>query len=336
MVTRRALLVLPVAAGLAGCRPPEPETGTSAGNGPSAPASPFKVALLTQGALSDNGWNSLAGKALEQIASELGAETAHAAATTAQAEEQLRGFARDGFRLIYAHGNEFKDAARTVAAEHPDCVLVVSSGDVEGPNLASLAFKLGEAAYLAGMVAAGLSKTGRGGQIGGQSFPPVKEAFELFEQGARTVRPEFRAPITYVGNWSDANAAKELALGMIRDGADVLFQNCDAAGEGVFAAAEETTDRRVLVIGSNANQNDLKPRVIAASAVIDVPRAFVSIARQVKEGSFRGGIIREDLASGNVYLAVNPAFENEIPAEVRAKVRTAEEEIKSGKLRLGS
>ncbi|MBM3459707.1 MAG: BMP family ABC transporter substrate-binding protein, partial [Armatimonadetes bacterium] len=231
-------------------------------------------------------------------------------------------------------GSEFGDAARRVAAEYGDTIFVVSSGEVEGANVASLKFDLGEAAYLAGMAAAALSKTGKAGQIGGQDFPPVKQAFELFTRGGRAINPNFTAPITYLGNWSDANAAKEQALGFIRAGADVLFQNADAAGEGVFLAAEENKAKGVLVIGSNANQNSLKPDVIAASAVLDVAKTFMSVARDVQGGKFKGGFYQENLASGNVYLALNSAFEARIPAEVRKKMQEAEAAIRSGSLKL--
>ncbi|HTE21361.1 MAG TPA: BMP family protein [Armatimonadota bacterium] len=333
MLTRRSLLTAPLALALAGCgRPPSP-SGTSPTPGGSA-AGPFKVGLITTGGLTDGGWNALAGQALERMKTELGADVSHQAAGAAVAEETLRSFGRDGYRLVFAHGTEFKDAARLAAEEHAETVFVVSSGDVKAANLASLRFDLGEASYLAGMAAAALSKTGKAGQIGGQPFPPVEQAFALFTRGGKAIREDFTAPITYVGNWEDANAAKEKALAMIRGGADVIFQNADAAGEGVFVAAEGAKERRVLVIGSNANQNALKPEIIAASAVLDVPKTFLSVARDVKAGTFTGDVFRQDLKSGNVYLAVNPAFESQIPPDVRRKMEQAEADIKAGRLKL--
>jgi basic membrane protein A and related proteins len=342
MLTRRTLLLLPLAGALPACSPSAQTTGsgaatgsgTSTGSGGAAPAGGLKVALLTNGSLTDSGWNALAGKALDEMTKELGAVTSHQSSGAAQAEEALRGFARDGNRIVFAHGSEFGDAARRVAEEYPNTIFVVSSGEVEGPNVASLRFDLGEASYLAGMAAAALSKSGKAGQIGGQDFPPVVQAFELFGKGGRTVNPDFKTSTTYLGNWTDASRAKELALGMIRDGSDVLFQNADAAGEGVFQAAEENQDKGVIVIGSNANQNDLKPDYIAASAVLDVPKTFMSVARDVKDGGFRPRIYREDLKSGNVYLAINPAFRNKIPPDVLKKIEQAQEDIKNGKLQL--
>ncbi len=345
MIDRRALLLVPMAL-IAGCggsggdagggSAPPPGSADAPGGpaGATPAASDFKVGLLTPGSLSDSGWNSLAGAGLKQIETELKAQTSHQSATESEAEEALRGFARDKVKLIFAHGAEYGEAAKRVAEEFPDTIILVSSGEVEGKNLGSLRFDLGEAAYLAGILAGALSKSGKGGQIGGMSFAPVKQAFELFEKGAQTVNPKFSAPITYLGSWSDANAGKEKALAMIRGGADILFQNADAAGEGVFQAVEENKAKGVLAVGSNANQNELKPELIACSAVLDVAKTFLTVAREVQAGTFKGGIFLEDLKSGNVYLAINPTFEARIPAEIKAKIKSAEEDIKSGKLKL--
>lgn len=338
MLTRRTVIAAPLLLALGGCS----NTNTATTSAPDAPAAntpassgpPLKVGLVTAGSLADSGWNSLAGQGLDQMKSELGAETAHQAAAAAQMEEALRGFARDGFKLIFAHGSEFGDAALRIGKEYPDVFFVVSSGEAQADNVASLVFDFGEATYLAGMAAAGLSKTGKAGQIGGQDFPPVVQGFELFEKGGKAVNPKFETKITYLGNWSDANMAKERALGMINDGADVIFQNCDAAGAGIFQAAEEQKEKGILVIGSNANQNDLKPEIIPASAVIDVPKTFMTVARDVQEGRFKGGIYRENVKSGTVYLAISDRFKDKIPAEVLKKIADAEQAIKDGQLKL--
>lgn len=337
MLTRRHLLLLPLALAVPGCAPgaDTASTGNSPANSPSAGGTgehALKVGLLTNGSIADSGWNALANDGIELIKKELGAEGSLQSANEAGAEEALRGFARDEVRLVFAHGHEFGDAAKRVAEEYADTIFVVSSGEVEGANVASLQFDIGEAAYLAGMLAVGLSKTKKGGQIGGTSIPPLKQSFALFEKGGKQVEPTFTAAATYLGSWHDANAGKEKALAMIRAGADVLFQNADAAGMGVFQAAEEHPG--VLVIGSNANQNDLKPDLIPASAVLDVPKTFIDMAKQVKGGSFKGGIYQNDLKSGNVYLAINPRFEERIPAAVMARIRKAEADIKAGKLKL--
>src|SRR6185436_14410574 len=96
------------------------------------------------------------------------------------------------------------------------------------------------------------------------------------------------------------------ALAQISRGADVIFQNADAAGLGVLQAARET--RRALIVGSNSNQNGVAPDVTIGSVVIDRPHAFLTVAREVKERSFKPRVIRLGTASNVVSLVLNPAL----------------------------
>ena len=80
---------------------------------------------------------------------------------------------------------------------------------------------------------------------------------------------------------------------------------------GIAAA----TERGVYAFGANRDQNSVSPSVLA-SAVIDLPRAFVEAARRVKEGRFDGTPIRYGLASGVVSFVWNPALLGRVPAPV--------------------
>jgi basic membrane lipoprotein Med (substrate-binding protein (PBP1-ABC) superfamily) len=135
----------------------------------------------------------------------------------------------------------------------------------------------------------------------------------------------------FIGNWDDVSAGKEQALAQIGRGADVLFQNADAAGLGVFQAARERGN--VYVVGSNANQNNVAPAVTLGSVVIDLPRAFLRVAREVKQGTFKPEVVRLGLDTRVVTLVLNPAVEGRIPADVRAQLDSAERAIEAGTLK---
>jgi basic membrane protein A len=294
-------------------------------------AQPFKVALLSPGPVSDAGWNALAYEGLLAIRDQLGAtEVAQIQTKTpAEFEEGFRDFARRGFQLVFGHGFEFQDAAAAVAPDFPHTVFITTSGNTVRPNVAPLRFMLEEATYLEGMLAAGMSHTGKAGVVGGMEIPSVKSTIIAFAAGAKAVRPDFTVVTSYVGNWEDVGAAKEAALALVQQGADFLFHNADAAGLGVLQAAEE---KQVYAFGANKNQNDVAPDVVIASAVIDIPRGFVQIARQVKEGHFEAKIERMGMKDGVVALALNPRLEPRIPAEVKARIDQARAAIIAGTL----
>jgi basic membrane lipoprotein Med (substrate-binding protein (PBP1-ABC) superfamily) len=278
----------------------------------------FRVALLTPGPISDLSWNHAAFVGLQRIRDSLDATVRHVQTRTpAEFEENFRQFGAAGFDLIIGHGFEFQEAAQRVGPEFPNSVFVTTGGTGTGPNIAALSFSFDEPSYLAGMAAAAVSRSGVLGAIGGTELPPVRASFDAFAAGARAVRPGVTVLVAYIGNWEDAGAGKEQALAMIARRADVLFQNADAAGLGVFQAVRERTG--VWAVGSNADQNGIAPRVTLGSVVIDIPLAFLLVAREVRNGTFTGGVVRFTTASDVVRWVPNDSV-SVIPAAMRARI----------------
>lgn len=302
-----------VAAGASAC------DGDRAGTGDAAGASTtFRAALLTPGPISDQAWNAGAYAGLLAIRDSLGAEISHIQTKTpAEFEENFRQYGAQGYRLVVGHGFEFQDAAARVAPDYPNTVFVCTSGNATGPNLAGMNFAFEEASFQAGMIAAHLSKSGVIGAIGGTELPPVRASFVAFERGAKFIRPDITVLTAYLGTWDDVAAGKEQALAQVARGADVLFQNADAAGLGIFAAARE---KNVLAFGANANQNDLAPDHIIGSVFIDLPKALLYVARDAQRPDFRGSVYQLGLRAGVVSLVMNPRFADRIPAALKARV----------------
>lgn len=295
--------------------------------------SSFKVALLTPGPISDQSWNAGAYQGLLRIRDSLGAQISHIQTKTpADFEENFRQYGAQGYTLVFGHGSEFQDAAKRVAPEFPKTVYVTTSGATTGPNLAGLSFGFAEPSYFAGMLAASVSKNGKIGAIAGQEIPPVAESFRAYAQGARAVNPKIHVITSYIGNWDDVSAGKEQALAQIAQGVDVIFQNADAAGLGVFQAAREHAG--TYVIGSNSNQNSVAPDVTLGSVVIDLPLAFQTVAKEVKDGTFKPGIVVLGPGTRVVTLVLNPTLESKIPAAMRTHIDSLQGQMIAGKFSL--
>lgn len=289
----------------------------------------FKVALLTPGPISDQSWNGGAYQGLMRIKDSLGAQVSHIQTKTpAEFEENFRQYGSQGYALVFGHGFEFQDAARRVAPEFPKTIYVTTSGTTAGPNLAGMTFGFADASYLAGVLAASTTKTNKLGVIGGTELPPVVESFRAFQKGAREVNPSVEIVTSYIGNWDDVSAGKEQALAQIAHGVDVIFQNADAAGLGVFQAARE--QKRALVIGSNSNQNAVAPDITLGSVVIDLPLAFLTLAREVKAGTFKPAVIELGESSHVVTLVLNPALQSRIPPATRARIDSLQAKMLAG------
>ena len=295
-----------------------------------AASKPFRVALLTPGPISDQSWNGGAYQGLMRIKDSLGASVSHIQTKTpAEFEEQFRQYGAQGYDLVFGHGFEFQDAAKRVGPDFPKTIYITTSGSTSGPNVAGIEFAFADASYLAGMLAGSMTKTNVLGAIGGTELPPVKESFAAFEEGARAVNPKVKMLSSYLGNWDDVSAGKEQALAQIGRGADVIFQNADAAGLGVFQAARET--KKALVVGSNANQNGVAPEITVGSVVIDLPHAFITVAREVKEGKFKPRVIKLGTSSDVVSLVLNPTMQSRIPVATLHAVDSMRAEMHAGR-----
>ena len=322
---RRLAILLVAAATAAACG----GSRTAGGGCQSATADSFCVALLTPGPISDQSWNGGAYAGLMRIRDSLGARVSHIQTKTpADFEENFREYGAQGYDLVFGHGFEFQDAAKRVAPQFPKTIFVTTSGNTAGGNVAGISFSFSDASYLAGILAASMSHSGTLGVIGGTELPPVKESFTAFDLGARSANPRVKVITSFVGNWDDVSAGKELALAQISRGADVIFQNADAAGLGVFQAAREK--HGVFVIGSNADQNNVAPEATLGSVVIDLPRAFLEVAREVKAGSFQPRVVTFDAKSDVVHLVVNPATRGRIPPRALARLDSVTSLIHSG------
>ncbi|HKS07606.1 MAG TPA: BMP family protein [Gemmatimonadaceae bacterium] len=289
----------------------------------------FRVALLTPGPISDQAWNGGAYEGLLQIRDSLGAKVSHIqAAGPGEIDESLLEYGAQGYNLVIGHGYEFQDPAERAAPRYPKTVYVSTSGDRAAGNAVGLQFAFEEGSYVAGMIAGATTRSNLVGCIGGTELPTVKQSFDAFAEGVKRVNPRARVVTSYVGNWDDVSAAKEHALAQIGRGVDVIFGNADAAGLGVFQAARET--KRARVIGANKDQAPVAPDVVIGSVVIDLPLAFLKVAREVQSGAFTSRVISFDTKSDVVRWVYNPALRDSVPTLARAQVDSVVAQLRAG------
>jgi basic membrane protein A len=303
--------------------------------GCSRPSDPgrFRVALITPGSIADAAWNAGAYQGLLAIRDSLGAGISHVEARTpGEQEEALRTYARQGYRLVFGHGFEFQGPAERIGTESPGTIFVVTSGERVSPtgNVVPLWFGIEEGTYLAGMVAGTLTRSNRIGFIGGMELPPIVRGYQGWLHGAQAVNPRIESRITWLNTFDDVAAGREAALAMIRLGVDMLHHNADQAALGLFQAVKESP--AVFAFGANQDQRALAPDRVLGSVVIDLPRAFLAIAREVKEGKFTPRVETFGLAGGVLRYETNPALADRIPPALRDRLAAARDSIIAGTL----
>jgi basic membrane lipoprotein Med (substrate-binding protein (PBP1-ABC) superfamily) len=341
-VSRKQLLNLLVGVTLlSGCAQQEPsapsttDTGTPAAvtqnSVPPAPEGEFKIGLITPGMINDKGWSQLAYDTATKISGDLGAKLTPPVEAPAKAEiaGAIRNLAAQGNQLILLHGSEYDEDAATVAKDFPKTTFVVANGRTEAANVTPLQFAAGEATYLAGMVAAGMSKSGKVACVGGVEIPIVKAAFDSFAKGAKAVNPACEVKVTFTGG-EDIVKAKQQTETLLSEGVDVVMHNANAGGQGVAQAIEGKEG--ALFIGANADQSDLVTPKNLGSFILDVPAGYVVIAGKVKEGKGDGKAYRLGLKDKAASFKYNDKFAGKIPDDLKAKVTQAEADIIAGKV----
>lgn len=319
-----ATLVL-ASVGLAGC-------GKSSENKPEGNegSKPLKAALIS-GPVSDAGWNAAGYDGLKAVEKELGATVSNTEVNApAEYEEAIRSYASQGFDVIFAHGFQFQDAAKKVAAEYPNTAIIVVSGtEPSGSNMSPMIFLEEQGFYVMGLVAAKMTKTNRIGLIGGMQIPALEYPNKGFKLGVQQTKPECKVVESWIGTWDDVGKAKEAALAHMDAGADVVFGSADQATLGVLQACAE---RGVWTFGAYSHQIQIAPQVIIGEFMLDMRNAFIEVARQVKEKTFKGGVIAVGLKDKALSFTWNDQIKDKIPAEVRQAGDQALADIASGKI----
>lgn len=326
---KRAVLILAAFLLIACQRQETPSTAIPTSTTP--PQAPFKVGLLTPGSINDGGWNALAWEGLQRIKNELGAEVAHQETKTpAEMNEGFSAFGAREFDLAFGHGFEYQDPAKSAGAQHPSTIFITTSGNTLAANVAPMRFQIEEATYILGVIAARESKTGKAGVVGGINVPSIASSFLAFKAGAQSVDPKFEVREVYTGNFDDLGAAKLATLSLINAGCDFVFHQANEAGRGVFQACSE---RKVRCFGSNADQSELAPDVILASAVVDVPAAYVQMAKVVKEGRFRPEVQHFGTNEGTISVVWNGKLKSTVSAATLAAVERVTAGIRDGSIK---
>ena len=251
-------------------------------------------------------------------------------AGAAQREQAARRFAERGADPIVGVGFPQASSIEAVARDFPKTRFAIVDMVVNLPNVQSFVYREHEGAFLAGVLAALASKTGRLGFVGGQDIPLVRKVLCGYEQGAKYANPKVQIISAMTGTtnaaWTDPARGAELARTQAAQGADVVFAAAGSTGLGVLQAA---ADLGLLGIGVDSNQNGLHPGRMLTSMLkrtdVAVEQAFAGV---------QPGVTTLGLKEGGLDLAYDQYNAKLVTPAMRQKVDAAKADIVSGKLKV--
>ncbi|MFM7205818.1 MAG: BMP family ABC transporter substrate-binding protein [Planctomycetaceae bacterium] len=228
--------------------------------------------------------------------------------------------------LIVADGVESLDAIKACAAANPGIAFLVGTSQPPvAPNLSVFDSNLSEPAYLCGIVAGRLTKSGVVGVVAGKSDIQVHRAINAYIQGVKDANPAAKVKVTFIESWYDPPKAKQAALAQIAAGADLIW----AEREGAIAGARE---RGVPAFGNLVDQSAEGPETVLTGPVWSMTPLIDHVTKLTAAGMIRSEnyIDFSALARGGAVLAPWHAWNDKLPADVLEFVRERQNAIKIG------
>ena len=284
----------------------------------------LKVALLMSGAANDQGWNQTAYEGTKKACEKYGCELAYTEnLETADIAAAFADYAANGYDVVIGHGYEFGDPALEVAATYPECKFISTEADASADSVASYVMACEQTAYVEGIIAASVSKTGKVGAIGPIAGDSLVKIINGFEDGAKSVNPDIDVQTAWTNSFVDTQLAQEAAKAMIENGADVIKHCANACGNGAMAAAVEAG---VWCQGDSYDQSSLAPKNILDSALYNLDVVLDIALGSVADGTFKGDVYNLGMSDNAVAVLMS----DNLPEDVKAVAQEAIDKIISG------
>ena len=244
----------------------------------------------------------------------------------------LREYSESGVHRIVGEAFGISAEARKVSDDYPEIAYLMGDpgsgyGGEYGNNFSVFDNYIHEPCYLMGVIAGGMTKSNKIGMVGGYPIGEVNRLFHAFMAGARSVNPDVEFKVSFLGSWYDPPKAKEAAFAQIEAGVDVLY----AERAGVVDAARE---RNIIAFGNvnDMNKEENGTGVVVTSALWHMENAINHAISGVKAGTYVAEDYKEwtMMQKGGASLAPYYEFDDQIAADVKAKVAAISSDIMSG------
>jgi basic membrane lipoprotein Med (substrate-binding protein (PBP1-ABC) superfamily) len=229
--------------------------------------------------------------------------------------------------LIIGDAFAAEDAVRAVAADYPDTAFAFGSGQTEvAPNFSVFDNWMQDPAYLAGMLAGGITESGTIGVVAAMPIPEVNRIVNAFVMGVAETNADATVNVSFINSFFDPATAAQAAEAQIAQGADVLF----AERAGVIEVAQEND---LPVFGMMVDQHELAPEHVVASLVWNMQPTVEALVEQVSGGSYEAQNLAQFsfmMNGGSDLTEVNTDVVVEIPEDLVAAVEARKQEILDG------
>jgi basic membrane protein A len=322
----------------------------------------MKIGVVTDvGTITDKNFNQYSYEGAKAAAQALGATVNYVVpADASDYTKDIQGFVDQKYNVVVTVGFNLGDATIKAAKANPDiwfiAVDVAPCVDATGapdstfackgdaatllPKLIGIQFKEDQAGYLAGIVAAAVSKTGSIGTIGGiNNNPAVVRYMQGFQLGAASYNSKIQVKSAFFSTgdltkaYGDPAGGKTFGAQFIaQQGVDVLFPVAGGTGN---AALDAACTANILAVGVDVDEYlsyTTADKCIVTSAEKHLSSAVQQTIAGIADGSVKGGVKTFDASNGGIGVSPFHNTSIAIPADVQGKLDAALAAMKAGTL----
>ncbi len=324
---------------LVACAPAAPEE-------PEAPA--IKACQVTDtGGIDDKSFNATAWKGVEDAVAEFNVEGKFLESQQqSDYEKNLNAFIEEGCDLIIPVGFLLADATVAAAEANPDILFsIIDVGWLEAPNIQGQAFQTDAPAFMAGYLAAGVSKTGKLGTFGGIQIPTVTIFMDGFALGAAHYNEIHGTSVEVLGwdfgtqtglftnNFESLEDGRLMAEQLMDEGVDIIMPVAGPVGLGTAAAVQERGDAYIVGVDNDwAVVNEAYADITLTSVMKFMDVTTFNAIKSVIDGNFEAGLIMGTLENGGVGLADYHELAGMVSADLQAEIDGLAAQIIAGEI----
>jgi basic membrane protein A and related proteins len=294
--------------------------------GTAAAAEPVKACFGYVGPVGDAGWTFAHDKARKAVEAEYGSKVTTVfvenVPEAADAERVFRDMVKQGCGIIFGTSFGYMGPMLKVAAGAKTVKFEHATGYKTAPNLRTYDSRTYEGAFMAGVIAGGMTKTNTLGVVASIPIPEVIRNIDSFTLGAQSVNPKVTTRVVWVNKWFDPPKEGEGALALMNDGADVLMQNTDSSA--VLQAAEKAGKRG---FGWDSDMSKYGPKAHLGSAVINWAPYYKKAVKDVLDGTWKTGQTWWGVKEGSIDLV---SVASDVPDPLKKKLDAVKDGLKSG------
>lgn len=315
-----------------------------------AAGKPVKILNLINGTLGDMSFFDSSERGMKAISAKYGdkvqVKTIEMSTDQTKWQPTLEDEVGGDWDIIIVGTWQMVDLLQKIAPANPEKKFIIYDSSVDYSkndcgNVYSIQFKQNEGSYLAGALAAKLSTSKKIGFLGGMDIPVINDFLVGYIEGAKSVTPDVKVAVSYIGSFSDSAKGKEMAAAQYAQGVDIGFNVAGQAGLGQIDAAR---DAKKLAIGVDSDQAMVfsasdaeKAKVIATSMLKNIDQVLLRAVDLYMEGKLPVGQTESlGMKENAVGLADNQYYQALVSKDIQTYLEGIKTKILNGEIKVGT